>query len=53
MPTRILLADDHPMIRAAVELLLRGSPYELVGRASTGAQALEAIAAHDPDIVDP
>lgn len=49
--TRILLADDHPMIQAAVETLLRGSPYELVGKALSGAQALKAIAACDPDIV--
>ena len=49
--TRILLADDHPMIQAAVEALLRGSDYELVGKASSGAEALEAIAEHDPEIV--
>jgi two-component system nitrate/nitrite response regulator NarP len=49
--TRILLADDHPMIQAAVEAMLRGSDYELVGKASSGAEALEAIAEHDPEIV--
>jgi two-component system nitrate/nitrite response regulator NarP len=49
--TRILLADDHPMIQAAVEALLRGSDYQLVGTASTGAEALEAIAAENPEIV--
>ena len=49
--TRILLADDHPMIQAAVEAMLRGSDYKLAGKASTGAEALEAIAEHDPEIV--
>ena len=49
--TRILLADDHPMIQAAVEAMLRGSGYQLVAKASTGAEALEAIANHDPEIV--
>jgi two-component system nitrate/nitrite response regulator NarP len=49
--TRILLADDHPMIQAAVEAMLRGSDYELVGNATTGAEALEAVAEHDPEIV--
>lgn len=49
--TRILLADDHPMIQAAVEAMLRGSDYELVGRATTGAEALDAVAEHDPEIV--
>ena len=34
--TRILLADDHPMIQAAVEAMLRGSDYKLVAKASSG-----------------
>jgi two-component system nitrate/nitrite response regulator NarP len=49
--TRIILADDHPMIQAAVEAMLRGSQYELVAKAGSGAEALEAIADHDPEIV--
>ena len=32
---RILLADDHPMISTAIEALLRGTPFELVGIAAT------------------
>jgi two-component system nitrate/nitrite response regulator NarP len=49
--TRIVLADDHPMIQAAVGAMLRGSQYELVATAGTGAEALQAVAEHDPDIV--
>ena len=49
--TRIVLADDHPMIQAAVEAMLRGSDYELVAKAGTGAEALQAIEEHDPEIV--
>jgi len=49
--TRVLLADDHPMIQAAVEAMLRGSDYELVAKASSGAQALRAVSEHDPEIV--
>ena len=49
--TRILLADDHPMIQAAVEAMLRGSDYELVAKAGSGAEALDAIAEHDPEII--
>ena len=33
--TRVLLVDDHPMIAAALEMLLRESDYEL---ARPGAQ---------------
>lgn len=49
--TRVLLADDHPIILAAVEALLRGSGFELVATASSGAEALDAIARHNPEIV--
>ena len=49
--TRILLADDHPMIQAAVEAMLRGSDYELIAKAGSGNEALREIAEHDPEIV--
>lgn len=49
--TRILLADDHPMIRTAIEVLLRDTGYELAGTASNGAQALELVEALTPDIL--
>jgi len=49
--TRILLADDHPMIQAAVEAMLRGTDYRLVAKASSGNEALREIADHDPEIV--
>jgi two-component system nitrate/nitrite response regulator NarL len=49
--TRILLADDHPMIQAAVEAMLRGTDYRLVAKASSGNEAIREIADHDPEIV--
>ncbi len=49
--TKVLLADDHPMIQAAVEAMLRGSDYELVAKVGTGAEAIEAIQQHDPEMV--
>lgn len=49
--TRILLADDHPMIQAAVEAMLRASEYKLVAKASSGNEALREIAENDPEIV--
>lgn len=49
--TRILLADDHPMIQAAVEAMLRGSDYKLVAKAGSGNEALREIKEHDPEIV--
>ena len=49
--TRVLLADDHPMIQSAVDLLLRGTTYELAGRAATCAEALAAVESVQPDLV--
>lgn len=48
---RVLLADDHPMIGAALDVLLRGTDYELVGRARSGADALAQIQRSRPDII--
>jgi two-component system nitrate/nitrite response regulator NarL len=48
---RILLADDHPMISTAIEALLRDSPFEIVGMASTGEQTLQKIDELKPDIL--
>lgn len=49
--TRILLADDHPMIRTAIEVLLRDSRYELAGTAGNGAEALAQVSRIEPDIL--
>lgn len=49
--TRVLLVDDHPMIGAALEMLLRDSDYKLVGRARTAAQATRQISSLKPDLL--
>ena len=49
--TRVLLADDHPMIRTALEAMLRDTDYEIVGTAASGAEALQEIARLRPDIL--
>jgi two-component system nitrate/nitrite response regulator NarP len=49
--TRIFLADDHPMIQAALSSLLRGGGHEMVGCATSGAEALEQIAQSDADVL--
>ncbi|GGD95050.1 DNA-binding response regulator [Tsuneonella deserti] len=46
----VLLADDHPFMRAGVEAVLRGSRYDIVETVSDGEAALEAVARRDPDI---
>src|SRR6476620_2519335 len=49
--TDVLLADDHPMIASALEMLLRGTDYRLVGRARSGKEALAQIDELKPDLV--
>jgi two-component system nitrate/nitrite response regulator NarP len=49
--TRVLLVDDHPMIGAALDMLLRGSSYELLGRARSIAEASREIARLKPDLL--
>ena len=49
--TRILLADDHPMIRTALEVLLRDTEYAIVGTAGTGEATLREVERLEPDIL--
>ena len=49
--TKVLLVDDHPMIAAALEMLLRGSEYELLGRARTAAEATKQMQKVKPDLL--
>ena len=49
--TRVLLADDHPMIGAALDVLLRGTDYELIGRARSGSDALAQVQKLRPDLL--
>jgi two-component system, NarL family, response regulator NreC len=49
---RILLADDHNVMRGGLRLLLERQPgFKVVGEASDGRQAVEQAEATKPDIV--
>jgi DNA-binding NarL/FixJ family response regulator len=49
---RILLADDHELVRQGARTLLEGHPgWEVVGEASTGREALEKATELHPDVV--
>ncbi len=48
---RIVLADDHTLVRQGIETLLAGNEtVEIVGQAGDGYQALELIEEEKPDI---
>lgn len=51
-PIRILLADDHALVRAGIRTLLEKIPnVEVVGEARTGRQALEMVKTRLPNLV--
>lgn len=52
MTIRIMVVDDHPVVRDGVSLLLRSDPaMHLVGAAESGRTAIERIAELAPDLV--
>jgi DNA-binding NarL/FixJ family response regulator len=49
--TRILLADDEPVLRAGVAAILAADPHiEVVAEAAEGREAIELATAHRPDV---
>jgi DNA-binding NarL/FixJ family response regulator len=52
-PVRILLADDHALVRAGIRALLVGSldSVMVVAEAANGREALELARLHKPDVV--
>jgi len=48
---KILIADDHPMIRTAIEVLLRDTGLTIAGSATTGAEAMRALDELKPDLL--
>jgi DNA-binding NarL/FixJ family response regulator len=50
-PIRILIVDDHPIMRVGISALLASSSEtETVAQAGTGEEAIELHALHHPDI---
>ena len=50
-PIRILVVDDHPVVRAGIETLMAGqADMSLVAQATNGREAIQQFRAHHPDI---
>jgi two-component system NarL family response regulator len=49
---RVLIADDHPVVRAGLAALIRDSPdMRLVGEAADGRQAVQQFFRYQPDVL--
>lgn len=51
MSIKLLIADDHEVVRAGLKTLLAGTDIKIVAEASTGEQAVRLALKHDPDVV--
>jgi DNA-binding NarL/FixJ family response regulator len=50
-PMRVLIVDDHPMVREGVRSMLEPAGVQIAGEAGTGEDALRMAAALEPDVV--
>lgn len=51
-PIRILVADDHPIVRDGLVAILSAHPgFEVVGEAGDGAETLQRVVERRPDVV--
>jgi two-component system invasion response regulator UvrY len=49
---RVVIADDHPLVRVGVTATLKAFPeYQVVAQAQTGQEALEMVRSHRPDLL--
>lgn len=52
MTIRILIADDHPVVRSGLRALLASQPdFEVVAEAENGEAAVAQTEAHNPDVI--
>jgi len=50
-PIRVLIADDHPLVRDGLAALFaQTEEFQVVAQAATGAQAVQQVLQHRPDV---
>ena len=50
-PVRVVIVDDHAVVRAGLRAMLAPPEFEIVGEASDGAAAVEAALHLEPDVM--
>jgi DNA-binding NarL/FixJ family response regulator len=48
---RVLIVDDHGLVRAGFRMILKASGIEVIGEATNGVEAVEAVRRLSPDVV--
>jgi DNA-binding NarL/FixJ family response regulator len=51
MSVKLLIADDHEVVRCGLRSLIAGTEIEIVGEATTGEQAIQLALELKPDVV--
>jgi DNA-binding NarL/FixJ family response regulator len=51
MPIRLLICDDHEVIRTGLACILAGTDIQIVGEAANGKDALKAAIKDKPDVI--
>ncbi|MET7333695.1 response regulator transcription factor [Nonomuraea sp. NPDC005650] len=51
MPIRLIIVDDHPVVRDGLRGIFTGDGFEVVGEAGDGLEALAVVERTDPDVV--
>ncbi len=51
MTVKLVVADDHEVVRTGLATLLAGSDIKIVGEASNGPEAVKMAVKHKPDVV--
>ncbi|MBS1905643.1 MAG: response regulator transcription factor [Actinobacteria bacterium] len=51
MSTRLIIVDDHPIVRAGIRAVVEARGFEVLAEVGTGEEAVEAARALRPDVV--
>lgn len=51
MPIRLLVADDHEVVRSGLKSLVSGTDIQIIAEASSGDEAVKLVEHHKPDVV--
>jgi len=51
MPIKVVIADDHEVVRAGLKSMFVGTDIKIVGEASGGEQAVKLALKHNPDVL--